>query len=236
MSTLKASKPRPVLVLSHVSKNYELDGITIGAVNNVSLTISEGELVAITGPSGSGKSTLMHIMGLLDRQSQGKVTLDNKDVSNLSEAEAAKLRNKYVGFIFQQFNLLTKTSALENVLLPTIYSENASTSADKQKAMKLLTSLGLSDRFKNTPGQLSGGQQQRVAIARALINDPRIIFADEPTGNLDSKSGAEVVEILTNLNKEGKTIVIVTHDPELARSARRIIKVKDGRVVEDRLK
>ncbi|KKU87073.1 MAG: ABC transporter, ATP-binding protein [Microgenomates group bacterium GW2011_GWF2_47_9] len=236
MSTLKASKPRPVLVLSHVSKNYELDGITIGAVNNVSLTISEGELVAITGPSGSGKSTLMHIMGLLDRQSQGKVTLDNKDVSNLSEAEAAKLRNKYVGFIFQQFNLLTKTSALENVLLPTIYSDNASTSADKQKAMKLLTSLGLSDRFKNTPGQLSGGQQQRVAIARALINDPRIIFADEPTGNLDSKSGAEVVEILTNLNKEGKTIVIVTHDPELARSARRIIKVKDGRVVEDRLK
>jgi len=236
MSTLKASKPRPVLVLSHVSKNYELDGITIGAVNNVSLTISEGELVAITGPSGSGKSTLMHIMGLLDRQSQGKVTLDNKDVTNLSEAEAAKLRNKYVGFIFQQFNLLTKTSALENVLLPTIYSDNASTSADKQKAMKLLTSLGLSDRFKNTPGQLSGGQQQRVAIARALINDPRIIFADEPTGNLDSKSGAEVVEILTNLNKEGKTIVIVTHDPELARSARRIIKVKDGRVVEDRLK
>ena len=145
MSTLKASKPRPVLVLSHVSKNYELDGITIGAVNNVSLTISEGELVAITGPSGSGKSTLMHIMGLLDRQSQGKVTLDNKDVTNLSEAEAAKLRNKYVGFIFQQFNLLTKTSALENVLLPTIYSDNASTSADKQKAMKLLTSLGLSD-------------------------------------------------------------------------------------------
>jgi putative ABC transport system ATP-binding protein len=223
---------KPVLTLTHVSKEYELEGVTIQAVSDISLTVYEGELIAIIGPSGSGKSTLMHIMGLLDRQSKGKVELGGQDVSHLTETEAAKLRNKYVGFIFQQFNLLSRASALENVLLPTIYN-GSSTTELKTKAVNLLTELGLGERLKNSPNQLSGGQQQRVAIARALINDPRIIFADEPTGNLDTKSGHEVVEILKKLHHEGRTIVIVTHDPELAKVAHRIIHVLDGKVVKD---
>jgi len=236
MSTSKNKLPKtPVLTLTKVTKNYELDGVTIKAVNDVSLTISQGELVAIIGPSGSGKSTLMHIMGLLDRQSSGQVMLEKRDVSSLTEAEAAILRNKYIGFIFQQFNLLARTTTLENVLLPTIYNDTPSPGI-KNKAIQILTSLGMEDRLKNSPNQLSGGQQQRVAIARALINDPKIIFADEPTGNLDSKSGDEVVEILKDLHKQGKTIVIVTHDPDLAKVAHRIIHVKDGKIVKDTTK
>jgi len=232
---MSTHKSKSVLTLQNVSKNYLLDGVVIKAVDNVSLTINEGELVAIVGPSGSGKSTLMHIMGLLDRQSTGQVALEGQDVSNLTEAEAAQLRNKYVGFIFQQFNLLARTSTLENVLLPTIYTEDPAPEL-KKKAIQILTSLGMESRLKNYPNQLSGGQQQRVAIARALINDPKIIFADEPTGNLDSKSGKEVVGILQDLSRKGKTIVIVTHDPDLAKVAKRIIQVKDGQVIKDQNK
>ena len=169
-------------------------------------------------------------MGLLDRQTSGTVRLAGHDVSELTEVEEAKLRNKYIGFIFQQFNLLTRTSAVENVLLPTIYNGGD----DKTTyAVKLLTDLGLGERLKNYPNQLSGGQQQRVAIARALINDPAVIFADEPTGNLDSKSGHEVVEILKQLNREGRTIVIVTHDLELAKMAHRTIQIFDGQIIKD---
>lgn len=220
-----------VLTLSHVTKAYEVGDQTLQILNDISLTIRAGELVAIVGPSGSGKSTLMHIMGLLDQQSSGTVTLAGHDASALTEIEAAKLRNRYIGFIFQQFNLLSRTSALENVLLPTIYTDGST--GKTEYATKLLNDLGLGERLANYPNQLSGGQQQRVAIARALINDPAVIFADEPTGNLDSKSGHEVVEILKQLNKEGRTIVIVTHDLELAKMAKRTIKIFDGKVVSD---
>lgn len=225
------SKNESVLVLSHIRKDYDLGSDTLKILQDVSVTISRGELVAIVGPSGSGKSTLMHIMGLLDRQTSGAVTLAGHDVSELTEVEAARLRNKYIGFIFQQFNLLSRTSALENVLLPTIY--NGGVEGKTAYATKLLTDLGLGERLKNYPNQLSGGQQQRVAIARALINDPAVIFADEPTGNLDSKSGHEVVEILKKLNAEGRTIVIVTHDLELAKMAHRTIRIFDGKIIED---
>lgn len=229
MGKIKPSKT--VISLKNVSKVYELGEEKLQVLQDITVTITQGELVAIVGPSGSGKSTLMHIMGLLDKQSQGSVELAGHDVSDLSEVESAKLRNQYIGFIFQQFNLLSRTSALENVLLPIIYSESLT---DKTAyAKKLLTDLGLGERLKNYPNQLSGGQQQRVAIARALVNDPAVIFADEPTGNLDSKSGHEVVEILKQLNKEGRTIVIVTHDLELAKMAHRTIKIFDGKIISD---
>lgn len=231
MSTSKNKTAKAVLELTHIVKDYELGDQTLNILRDVSVTIYEGELVAIVGPSGSGKSTLMHIMGILDKQSSGTVKLAGREVIGLTETEAAVLRNKYIGFIFQQFNLLARTSALENVLLPTIYSGNSDQKVAYAK--KLLTDLGLGERMSNAPNQLSGGQQQRVAIARALVNDPAVIFADEPTGNLDSKSGHEVVEILKKLNAEGRTIVIVTHDLELAKMANRTIKIFDGKVVSD---
>ena len=229
----KLNKKTAVLTLNNIAKDYVLDGVTVQALRQASLTIYEGELVSIVGPSGSGKSTLLHIMGLLDKQSRGTITLAGNDTTGLSEVAAAKLRNKYIGFIFQQFNLLSRTSTLENVMLPTLYNEN-NTGDEKEKAIGLLTDLGLGERLKNYPNQLSGGQQQRVAIARALINDPKIIFADEPTGNLDQKSGHEVLEIIKDLHKQGRTIVIVTHDMELAKMAQRTIKILDGEVVEDK--
>lgn len=231
MSMSKNKSTQAVISLSHVFKEYMLGEDKLTVLSDVSLTIERGELVAIVGPSGSGKSTLMHIMGLLDKQTNGSVVLAGEDVSDLTEIEAAKLRNKYIGFVFQQFNLLNRTSALENVLLPTLYSEDSRSKL--AYATEILTRLGLASRLKNYPNQLSGGQQQRVAIARALINDPSVIFADEPTGNLDSKSGHEVVEILKKLNQEGRTIVIVTHDTELAQVANRIIKIFDGKIVSD---
>ena len=231
MSTPRNKSSKAVIRLNNVCKTYDLGEEKLEILKNISLTICAGELVAIVGPSGSGKSTLMHIMGLLDKQTSGCVELSGHDVSDLSEVESAKMRNEYIGFIFQQFNLLSRTSALENVLLPTLYSTVAT---DKTSyAKQILTDLGLGDRLKNYPNQLSGGQQQRVAIARALVNDPAVIFADEPTGNLDSKSGHEVVELLKKLNKEGRTIVIVTHDIELAQMAHRTIKIFDGKIVSD---
>jgi putative ABC transport system ATP-binding protein len=231
MSTSKNKAKNSVIKLDKVTKTYDLGEEKLQILQSISLEIEAGDLVAIVGPSGSGKSTLMHIMGLLDKQTTGTIELAGHDVSDLTEIELAKLRNQYIGFIFQQFNLLTRTSAVENVLLPTVYSEKGIDRTEKAK--QILTDLGLGERLKNYPNQLSGGQQQRVAIARALINDPAVIFADEPTGNLDSKSGHEVVEILKKLNAEGRTIVIVTHDLELAKMAHRTIRIFDGKVISD---
>jgi ABC-type lipoprotein export system ATPase subunit len=231
MSTSKNKSKNIVIKLDKVIKTYDLGEEKLQILQSISLQIESGDLVAIVGPSGSGKSTLMHIMGMLDKQTTGTIELAGHDVSDLTEIQLAKLRNQYIGFIFQQFNLLTRTSAVENVLLPTVYSEKGIDRTEKAK--QILTDLGLGERLKNYPNQLSGGQQQRVAIARALINDPAVIFADEPTGNLDSKSGHEVVEILKKLNAEGRTIVIVTHDLELAKMAHRTIKIFDGKIISD---
>lgn len=219
-----------LLRLTHVSKIYQLDSLEVHALKNASLEIKKGELVAIMGPSGSGKSTLMHIAGCLDVPTKGKVILDGKDVSHLSEAELATIRNKKIGFVFQTFNLIPRTTALDNVSLPLFY---AGVPASKRKilAQKALDQVGLVDRAQHFPNQLSGGEQQRVAIARALVNKPAIIFADEPTGNLDTKAGEEIMGIFKKLNQAGNTIIVVTHEDEIAKFAKRIIRIKDGEVV-----
>jgi putative ABC transport system ATP-binding protein len=218
-----------LLRLTHVSKTYQLDSLEVHALKNASLEIKKGELVAIMGPSGSGKSTLMHIAGCLDVPTKGKVILDGKDVSHLSEAELATIRNKKIGFVFQTFNLIPRTTALDNVSLPLFY---AGVPASKRKtlAQKALDQVGLVDRAQHFPNQLSGGEQQRVAIARALVNKPAIIFADEPTGNLDTKAGEEIMGIFRKLNQAGNTIIVVTHEDEIAKFAKRIIRIKDGEV------
>jgi putative ABC transport system ATP-binding protein len=223
---------KPLLVLQDICKLYKLGGEELYAVNHVNLKIFPGEFISLVGPSGSGKSTLMHIIGILDNPSCGKVILEGKDVEGLKEKELAKIRNQKIGFIFQSFNLLKRTSAIVNVELPMIYSRiNLRTRHEiaKQKLME----VGLENKMHNHPNQLSGGQQQRVAIARALVNNPAIILADEPTGNLDSKSGDEIMKILESLHEKGHTVIIVTHDEELASQADRIIQIKDGKIVKD---
>ena len=222
-----------LLKLTHLYKIYQLGSTSIHALDGLSLTVNQGEFIAIVGPSGSGKSTLLQIMGLLDRHTRGKFFFKGKDVAQLSDNELAVLRNRHFGFVFQQFNLLPKTSALENVLLPAIYNPQVNLQQATQKAIDLLTTLGLQHRLHNHPNQLSGGQQQRVAIARALINDPDIVFADEPTGNLDSKSGAEVIKILSSLYQRGKTVILVTHDSQLAKIAQRRLHILDGRILKE---
>ncbi len=225
--SLSKNSKTVVLELVNVVKSYRTGETVFNALDGVSLQIRQGEFVSITGPSGSGKSTLMHIIGLLDNPSSGQVLLEGKDVSHLDENQLARLRNVTLGFVFQQFNLLAKTSSLENVTLPLLYSDIPK-SEHQEQALAMLKKVGLSDKLKNTPAQLSGGQQQRVAIARALVNNPKIVLADEPTGNLDSKSGTEVIELIQQLHREGHTIVLVTHDMNLAKLAERIILIKDG--------
>jgi len=221
-----------VIELEQIGKRYVRPaGDAIDALANVSLSIGRGEFVAITGASGSGKSTLMNILGLLDEPTGGRYAFEGQEVSRLTPAERARFRNERIGFVFQAFHLLARTTALENVELPLVYSDRASTDGLAQRA---LDAVGLSDRMSHKPGELSGGQQQRVAIARALVNEPDLILADEPTGNLDEQSASDVLRVLQKLNASGRTIVLVTHDPAVASWAQRIIRLDGGRVVADR--
>ncbi len=222
----------PLIKLVKVTKTYPMGEVDVKALHGIDLEIKKGEFAAIIGPSGSGKSTLMHIIGLLDQPTSGKVFLQGKNVSELSEEERAVLRNKHLGFVFQSFNLLTRTSALDNVALPLIYS-GANKSARIKRGKEVLGEVGLSDRLEHTSAQLSGGEQQRVAIARALVNNPSLVLADEPTGNLDSKSGKEIMNLLHDLNKRGNTIILVTHELDIAKGAKRIVEIIDGKIVND---
>lgn len=231
MSMANNTKNNVLLKLSNVEKVYRMDGISIKALDGISLMIKAGEFVAITGASGSGKSTLMYIIGCLDTPTNGEVFLDGQKVSDFSERQLAVVRNQKIGFVFQQFNLLARTSALENVALPLIYSDLLESKIE-EKAKEALNRVGLSDRLHHHPNQLSGGQQQKVAIARALVTNPSLILADEPTGNLDSKSGQEILKVFQQLNQQGNTIIFVTHDQQVAANAQRIIKIKDGKIEE----
>lgn len=221
-----------LLQLENVSKHYRLGDTVIRALNQVDFRVDEGEFLAVMGPSGSGKSTFLQIASILAEPTHGRIILKDRDVTSYNEIERARLRNQEIGFIFQQFNLLPKTSALDNVALPLIYA-GVSERERTARAQALLERVGLGDRLKNTPAQLSGGQQQRVAIARALINEPAIVFADEPTGNLDSKSGQEIEAFLTELHQEGKTIIMVTHEKNVAKIANRLVVFRDGEIVSD---
>jgi putative ABC transport system ATP-binding protein len=221
-----------LLRIDHVSKQYLTGDVMFQALSDVSISIKKGEFVAIMGPSGSGKSTLMHIIGCLDRPTSGTVAIEGKNIIATSDQDLAEIRNTHIGFVFQQFNLLRKTPAIVNVELPLVYA-NVTPGERRRRAQKMLTDVGLATKMNNLPSQLSGGQQQRVAIARALVTNPSIILADEPTGNLDSKSGADIMRMFEELHASGKTIVLVTHDEQVASHAKRIIRVADGQVVSD---
>ena len=222
-----------IIKTENLIKEYEVGNQKVKALNGIDLTVDKGEFISIMGPSGSGKTTLMNIIGCLDSPSSGSYYLNKKLVSEFDEEELAQIRNKEIGFIFQSFNLLPRNSALTNVLLPTKYA-----GIDNKQALnaanEMLNLVGLSDRKDHTPGELSGGQQQRVAIARALVNKPSIIFADEPTGNLDSKTGQDVMNLLKKLNNNGQTIIIITHEDEIANQSNRVIKIKDGEIEADK--
>ncbi|PIU33090.1 macrolide ABC transporter ATP-binding protein [Candidatus Shapirobacteria bacterium CG07_land_8_20_14_0_80_39_12] len=220
----------PILELQNVNKAYQLDSQNLQVLKNINLKIKKGEFIAIMGPSGSGKSTLMHIIGCLDTASSGKVIFEKQDVSQLSEAELAQIRNQKVGFVFQSFNLIPRTTALANVELPLIY-KGLDIKERKKQAQEVLEKFGLGSRIYHFPNQLSGGEQQRVAIARALVTQPLIILADEPTGNLDSKTGAEIIKIFEYLNKAGNTVILVTHEKDIAEHAKKIIKLHDGQII-----
>jgi putative ABC transport system ATP-binding protein len=223
-----------VLEARDVQKTYILDEVTVEALQSVDLQVRRGEMLAIMGPSGSGKSTLMHIVGLLDHPTSGTVTIDGEDVSGMTPNQLATVRNKRIGFVFQSFNLLARTTAMANVELPLIYA-GATAGERARRAREALERVGLGARLRHMPNQLSGGQQQRVAIARALVTEPSIVLGDEPTGNLDSRSGVEVMQILQALNDQGITVVLVTHDARVARHAQRVVHIADGRIVLNEL-
>lgn len=217
--------------MENITKTYRIGDVYVDVLKNVNLTIKKGEFVAIMGTSGSGKTTLMNLIGCLDTPTSGRYILAGKEVSNLSDDELSVLRNEHIGFVFQNFYLLPYATVLENVLLPTLYIEKPKGNPEKM-ALELLRLVGLEDRAKFRPTQLSGGQQQRVAIARALINDPELLLCDEPTGQLDSKTASEIVELLKKLNDSGKTLIVVTHDQNIANHAKRIIKISDGFITD----
>lgn len=220
-----------MIEVKNVSKIYKMGKEKVTALNNVSLKIQDGEFVAIVGPSGSGKSTLMHLVGGLDTPTSGSINVDGKDISKLKDKDMSKYRNQTIGFVFQAFNLENTQSALENVMMPLIFA-GVSGSERKEKAKRALEAVGLGDKIKHKPNEMSGGQRQRVSIARALVNEPKIIFADEPTGNLDSRNGELIMKLLNDLNAKGYTIIMVTHNMEEAKKSKRVIKIKDGVVQE----
>lgn len=225
----------PLIEIQGMTKVYGMDEATVHALAGVDITVDKGEFIAIMGHSGSGKSTLMNILGCLDRPTSGSYIFDGRDVSRLNRNELAEVRNQKLGFIFQSFNLLPRLSALANVMLPMLYNmeEDISDEETEKRAIASLQAVGLGDRLHHHPNQLSGGQQQRVAIARALVNNPPLILADEPTGNLDSRSSVEIMDILHNLHRNGATIVMVTHEPDIAEHAGRVVCVKDGMILSD---
>lgn len=232
MKAAKKEKSDEVIRLTNIGKSYYIGKQEVPVLTHIDLSIKKGEFVSIMGPSGAGKSTLMNILGCLDRPTRGSYQLDGSEVATLGDSELAYTRNRKIGFVFQSFNLLPKLSALDNVILPMIYG-NVFKNERKERATKMLESVGLGDRVNHMPAEMSGGQRQRVAIARALINDPAIIMADEPTGNLDSKSTKEVMEIFSRLYKEGKTIILVTHETDVAAYATRHVILSDGHISKD---
>ncbi len=223
---------REVIRLTNIVKNYRVGSQVVNALRSVSLQINEGEYVAIMGASGSGKSTLMNVLGCLDTPTGGRYDLNGKDVSHMTDEELAAIRNSEIGFVFQTFNLLPRNTALENVMLPLIYS-GIKKQERKERAGKMLNSVGLAERTDHKPNELSGGQRQRVAVARALINNPAILLADEPTGNLDSKTSEEIMQLFSEIHKQGNTLILVTHEEDIARHALRIIRLKDGQIESD---
>jgi putative ABC transport system ATP-binding protein len=224
-----------LIKVKDIVKDYKNGDVVTHVLKGVSFDVKEGEFVAIMGSSGSGKSTLMYILGFLDKPTRGKYYFERLDVSKLDDDKLAEFRNEKIGFVFQSYNLLQRTSVLDNVLLPTTYSPGGGAETAKERAVDLLKKVGLEHRLNHKPNQLSGGEQQRIAIVRALINNPRLILADEPTGNLDSKSGEEIMEILQSLNEEGKTVIMVTHEKYTAECAGRILHIKDGLIVKDEI-